>query len=146
MLDVEASLRALRESPKSGVDPDKIVLFGRSLGGAVALAGADRFPEQVRTGASPRGRGLRGVLRDGEGGWGAAARSSLVAPQSFSLPRASFVQGSRMVALSAKDCPPRAWRRILVCFLGARKKKISEVRKHCVLSQGCPLCRRVRAS
>lgn len=49
MLDVEASLRALRESPKSGVDPDKIVLFGRSLGGAVALAGADRYPQLVRT-------------------------------------------------------------------------------------------------
>eukprot|EP00752_Nemacystus_decipiens_P016196 g14483.t1 len=48
VLDVEASLRALRESPKSGVDPDKIVLFGRSLGGAVALAGADRYPQLVR--------------------------------------------------------------------------------------------------
>lgn len=48
MLDVEASLRALRESPKSGVHPDKLVLFGRSLGGAVALAGVDRYPDLVR--------------------------------------------------------------------------------------------------
>eukprot|EP00903_Cladosiphon_okamuranus_P008811 g8438.t1 len=48
VLDVEASLRALRESPKSGVDPEKIVLFGRSLGGAVALAGADRYPQLMR--------------------------------------------------------------------------------------------------
>lgn len=48
LLDVEASLRALRDSPKSGVDPDKIFLFGRSLGGAVALAGADRYPDLVR--------------------------------------------------------------------------------------------------
>ncbi|CAM9169507.1 unnamed protein product [Ectocarpus sp. 12 AP-2014] len=48
MLDVEASLRALRESPKSGVHPDKLILFGRSLGGAVALAGADRYPDLVR--------------------------------------------------------------------------------------------------
>lgn len=47
VLDVEASLRALRESPKSGVDPGKVVLFGRSLGGAVALAAADRYPHLV---------------------------------------------------------------------------------------------------
>lgn len=57
MLDVEASLRALRESPKSGVDPDKVILFGRSLGGAVALAGADRYPGLVRTGGEGRGEG-----------------------------------------------------------------------------------------
>lgn len=48
VLDVEASLRALRESPKSGVDPGKVVLFGRSLGGAVALAAADRYPHLIR--------------------------------------------------------------------------------------------------
>ncbi|CAN0426389.1 unnamed protein product, partial [Hapterophycus canaliculatus] len=48
VLDVEASLRALRESPKSGVDPKKIFLFGRSLGGAVALSGADRYSDLVR--------------------------------------------------------------------------------------------------
>ncbi|CAM9282963.1 unnamed protein product [Scytosiphon promiscuus] len=48
VLDVEASLRALKESPKSGVDPDKIFLFGRSLGGAVALSGADRYPDLLR--------------------------------------------------------------------------------------------------
>lgn len=47
VLDVEASLRALRESPKSGVDPGKVVLFGRSLGGAVALAAADKYPHLV---------------------------------------------------------------------------------------------------
>lgn len=54
VLDVEASLRALRESPKSGVDPNKVILFGRSLGGAVALAGADRYPDLVRTGGGGR--------------------------------------------------------------------------------------------
>lgn len=48
MLDVEASLRALRENPKSGVDPNKTVLFGRSLGGAVALGAAERYSNQVR--------------------------------------------------------------------------------------------------
>lgn len=47
ILDVEASLRALRESPKSGVDASKLVLFGRSLGGAVALAAADRYSDLV---------------------------------------------------------------------------------------------------
>lgn len=66
MLDVEASLRALRESPKSGVDPDKLVLFGRSLGGAVALSGADRYPDLVREGGGGKimgywGGGGRGV-------------------------------------------------------------------------------------
>lgn len=48
ILDVEASLRALKESPKSGVDLNKIILFGRSLGGAVALAAVDRYPHLVR--------------------------------------------------------------------------------------------------
>lgn len=73
MLDVEASLRALRESPKSGVDPDKIVLFGRSLGGAVALAGADRYPQLVRTAGRDGGReGQTG--RDEGGGEEAASR------------------------------------------------------------------------
>ena len=47
LLDVEASLRALRENPKFGVDPKKIFLFGRSLGGAVALGAAERYPDQV---------------------------------------------------------------------------------------------------
>lgn len=48
MLDVEASLRALRENPRSGVDPNMIVLFGRSLGGAVALGAAERYSHLVR--------------------------------------------------------------------------------------------------
>lgn len=48
ILDVEASLRALKESPKSRVDLTKLILFGRSLGGAVALAAADRYPDVVR--------------------------------------------------------------------------------------------------
>lgn len=56
VLDVEASLRALRESPRSGVDPSKILLFGRSLGGAVALAGADKYAEQVRERVRVTGR------------------------------------------------------------------------------------------
>lgn len=47
ILDVEASLRALKESPKSGVDMSKVILFGRSLGGAVALAAADKYPHLV---------------------------------------------------------------------------------------------------
>lgn len=47
ILDVEASLRALRDDAKSGVDTNKIVLFGRSLGGAVALGAAERYPDLV---------------------------------------------------------------------------------------------------
>lgn len=47
ILDVEASIRALRENPKSGVDTSKLVLFGRSLGGAVAIGAADRYPDLV---------------------------------------------------------------------------------------------------
>ncbi|CAM9570354.1 unnamed protein product, partial [Discosporangium mesarthrocarpum] len=48
ILDAEASLQALRDDPKSGVDPEKVVVFGRSLGGAVALAAATRFPDLVK--------------------------------------------------------------------------------------------------
>jgi abhydrolase domain-containing protein 13 len=48
LLDAEAFIKVLRENPDLNVDPNQIVLFGRSLGGAVAIAAADEFSEHVK--------------------------------------------------------------------------------------------------
>ncbi|CAM9483817.1 unnamed protein product, partial [Choristocarpus tenellus] len=48
VLDAEAALRALKEDPLARVDPDKLIVFGRSLGGAVAIAAAVEYPDQAR--------------------------------------------------------------------------------------------------
>lgn len=47
IIDAEAFIRVLHDRPDLGIDPSKIVLFGRSLGGAVAIAAAERCPEDV---------------------------------------------------------------------------------------------------
>eukprot|EP00611_Tribonema_gayanum_P032779 TRINITY_DN991_c0_g1_i14.p1 TRINITY_DN991_c0_g1~~TRINITY_DN991_c0_g1_i14.p1 ORF type:complete len:392 (+),score=135.46 TRINITY_DN991_c0_g1_i14:158-1177(+) len=47
MLDAEAFVRALRTDARHGVHPDRLVTFGRSLGGAVAMAAAAARPDDV---------------------------------------------------------------------------------------------------
>jgi abhydrolase domain-containing protein 13 len=48
LLDAEAFIRVLRENPDLNIDAKQIILFGRSLGGAVAIAAADEFSEHVK--------------------------------------------------------------------------------------------------